>query len=141
MRFKTILEERENLSSVGFVMMGESCENDCTLFNYKKENKTSYLNSFGITQIISKIFKIFFNHYSIKFSKPSYLFLNSFEQDRVFMFKFLQDFFNLRSIYIHNSSHHLLNSLAVIALPRGSFSAFFNSLINSSLKGSQSTNL
>jgi len=119
------------------IVMVKVLENDYVAFESEGENKASDLNSFEVTQVMPEILEVV-EGYLVKRSKLTYLLLNRSEQSRIFMPKFSQDILDLGSIYVHNESHHLLNSSIVMGLPAGFLLNAFNFLTYSSLKGSSS---
>ena len=133
---KEIENEQRNNSSISLVMMPESSEYNCALFNLESKNKTSNLNSFIITQTMPEILKMI-NENSIGVSDLVNFLLNSSKQTEVFFLEFNKDFFNRRYINSHTDSHHLLNFSKVID-SEGSCLAFFKSLIKDSFIGNSS---
>jgi len=145
------------LSPVSPVVMPESLELNDVSLDCENENKASDTDPLVFAHIIFRPY-VERNHVPKERHLPEVLevldlsggersnlldlLLNSPEKNRVILLELGKNPTNLRSIGSHNSSHHLSNSSRVMGLPEGSFSASFNSLMNSSLtsissKGSQ----
>jgi len=130
--------ENEDDNLISIVMMAEFFKNNDIIFYSKEKNKTSYMDSFEVAQVMPEIFKMH-DSSNIHLRNLSYLLLNSSEHGRILFLKFPKNIFDFSYVNLHNDSQRLLNSSIVIALPWGFFEDFINSSTNSFFNGNSST--
>jgi len=119
------------------VVMVKVFEDNSITFNLKNKNKGANLYSLEMTEVIPEILEML-NFSRLTSSDLDDLLLDCFKQRWVFMCKVSQYLLNLKGIYPHNESHHLLNSSTVIDLPAGFLMDSFNFSMYSSFNSNSS---